>query len=168
LSAENLDFRHVRHRLQPRANILCIVFEFAVSESVRGDAVDDSENLTEAVVEPRPDHSVRKSVAHIADVGANVVPNRRNFSGARLAFQIDEDRRQSGARVAAQKIEARRLLKGALEPVGNLLQRVFHGRARPSGLHDHRLDDEGRILVSAQAVERGQSGDRRRDHHVND
>src|SRR5208282_74041 len=124
LSTKDLDFRHVRHLHQPGANILRVVFEFAMGKSVCSDAVDDSENIAEFIVEPRADHAVRESVAHIANTGANVVPNGGNLRGAGLALQIDEDGRQSGASVAAQKIEARRLLKRALEPVSKLLQGV--------------------------------------------
>ena len=58
--------------------------------------------------------------------------------------------------------------KRALEPVGNLQQGVVQGRTGPSGLHDHRLDDEGRILIAPETVEGDQSGDRRRDHHIDD
>ena len=77
------------------------------------------------------------------------------ISAARgLAFQIDEDRRQSGAGEAAQKIEARRFLKRALEPVGNLLQGVVQGRAGPGGLHDHRLDDKRRIFIAPETDRR--------------
>ena len=73
-----------------------------------------------------------------------------------------------GAGVAAKKIEARRFLKGALEPVGDLQQGVVHRRAGPRRLHDHRLDDERRILVAAETVEGAQPGDRRRDHYIDD
>ncbi len=168
LGAKYLDFRHVRHLHQPGANILRIVFQFAMGKSIRGDAVDDAVNIAEFIVEPRADHAGRESVAHIADAGANVVPNGGNLRGAGLAFQIDKDRRQPGAGKTAQKIEARGFLKGPLEPVGNLLQGVVQGRAGPRGLHDHRLDDEGRIFVSPQAEESSQSGDRRRDHDIDD
>ena len=66
------------------------------------------------------------------------------------ALQIDEDRGDAGAREAAQEVELRRLLQLALEPFGDLLERVLDGRARPRGLHDHGLDDEGRVLAAAE------------------
>ena len=67
------------------------------------------------------------------------------------ALQVDEDRRDAGAGEAAQEVEVRRLLQRALEPLGDLLERVVDRRARPGGLHDHRLDDEGRVFVAAEA-----------------
>ena len=66
------------------------------------------------------------------------------------ALQIDEDRRDAGACEAAQEIELRRLLQLALEPLGDLLQRVLDGRAGPCRLDDHGLDDEGRVLAAAE------------------
>jgi len=86
----------------------------------------------------------------------------------RRALQVDEDRRASGQREAAQEVEVRRFLQRALEPFGHLLLRVINRRARPGGLHDHRLDDECRVLIPAQAFERNQPGQDRGDHQVDD
>jgi hypothetical protein len=168
LSAEDLYFCDVRHLHQTRTDILDVVFQLAMGEPIRSDAVDDPKNITEFVVESRTDHTGWQGVANVADAFANVVPNVGNLCGGGLPLQVDEDGGLAGARVAAQKIEARRFLKGALKPVGELLEGVVQGGARPSGLYDHRLDDEGRVLVSPQAEEGCQSGDRRRDHDVDD
>src|SRR5277367_1760913 len=102
-----------------------------MGKSVGGDAVDDAVNVAEFIVEPRTDHAVRQGVAHVANAGANVVPNRGDFRSPGLAFQIDKDGRLAGAGKTAQKIEVWRFLKGPLEPVGNLLQGVVQSRAGP-------------------------------------
>ena len=60
------------------------------------------------------------------------------------------------------------LLQLALEPFGDLLQRVVHGSARPSGLDDHGAEGEGRILGAAEAEKRGDSAQRHRDHDEDD
>ena len=79
LSTEDLDLRDVRHLHQPRADILDVVTELAMGESVCGEAINDSENIAEFVVEPRADDAVRQSVAHIADTFANVIPDVGNL-----------------------------------------------------------------------------------------
>ena len=96
-------------------------------------------------------------LADIADLLADLIPDVRHLLGADGALQVDEDRRHAGARVAAQEVEVRRFLQLALEPLGDLLQRVFEGRAGPGRLHDHRLDDEARGLRC------GPAGDTTRD-----
>ena len=121
-----------------------------MGEAVGGEAVDDAEGVAEIVVEARPDDAGRQRVADVADALADVIPDVGNFSGGRAALQVDEDRRDAGAREAAQEVELRRLLQLALEPLGDLLERVLDGRARPGGLHHHRLDDEGRVFAAAE------------------
>ena len=46
-------------------------------------------------------------------------------------LQIDEYRREPGARIAAQEIEAFGFLQFTLEPLGHLLKRVIERRAGP-------------------------------------
>ena len=48
-----------------------------------------------------------------------------------------------GRGVAAQEIEPARLLQLALDPLGDLLQRVVERRAGPRRLHDHGPEGEG-------------------------
>ena len=87
----------------------------------------------------------------------------------RAALQIDEDRRDAGAREAAQEVELRRLLQLALEPLGDLLQRLVDGRARPCRLHDHGLDDEGRDPRCGRAGSRTPTpASDRDDHQIDD
>ena len=69
---------------------------------------------------------------------------------------------------AAQEIEMRGLLQLALEPLGDLLQRVLDGRAGPRRLHHHGLDDEGRVLVAAEPEIGEDAGGHRDDHEVDD
>ena len=80
LGAEDLDLRHVRHLQEPRANVLDIVPQLAMSEAVRGEAVDDSEGITELIVEARADDAGRQGVAHIGDAFADVIPDVGNLA----------------------------------------------------------------------------------------
>ena len=168
LRAEEFDLRHVRNLQEARADVLDVVAQFAVGEAVGGEAVDQSERVAEVVVEAGSDHACRQRAADVADVLAHLIPDVRHFRGFRRAFQIDEDRRPAGDGVAAQEIEPLGLLQFALEPFGDLLQRVVHRRAGPSGLDDHGAKGEGRILGAAKAEKRGDAGERHRDHDEDD
>ena len=168
LRPQHLDLRDVGDQQQPRTDIIDMIAQFALGESVRGEAVDDPEGIAELVVETWADDAGRQRMPHVADALADVVPDVRHLAGRCLALQVDEDRRQAGAGVAAQEVEVRRLLQRALDALGDLEQRVVDRGARPGGLHDHRLDDEGRVLVAAKASEGGQPGHDRRDHQVDD
>ena len=79
-------------------------------------------------------------------------------------MQIDEDRRGAAGGEAAEEVEIRGLLQRALEPLGDLIERVLGRRARPNRLNHHRLDDETRILVPAEP-EIGQDSRRHSDDH---
>ena len=139
-----------------------------MAEAVGGEAVDQAERVAEVVVEAGTDHAGRQRAADVADVLAHLVPDVRHLRRRRRALEIDEDRRQAGRRIAAQEIEPARLLQLALEPLGDLLQRVVERGARPRRLHDHGPEGEGRILVAAEAEVRRQPGERHRDHQEDD
>ena len=168
LGADELDLRHVRNLQQARADVLDIIAQLAVGEAVGGEAVNQAEGVAEVVVEAGSDHAGRQRAADIADVLAHLVPDVRHLRGAGRAFQIDEDRREARGGVAAQEVEAPGLLQLALDPFGDLLQRVVHGRAGPGGLDDHGAEGEGRILRPAKVEKRGDAGERRRDHQEDD
>src|SRR5689334_21064729 len=119
-------------------------------ESVARKAVDDPERIAEIVIEARPYNSCRERVADIADILANLIPGGGNLLCVRATRQVDEDSRDGGTRETAQKIQMRRFLQLAFEPLGHLLEGLLDGRSRPGGLHDHGLDDEGRILAAAK------------------
>ena len=154
LGAEDLDLGHVGHAQQPRADVLDVVAQLAVREAIGGEAVDDAEGVAELVVEAGPDDAGRQRVADVADALADLVPDVGDLARRRAPFQVDEDRGEARAGVAAQKVEARRFLERALDPLGHLLERLLQGRAGPRRLHDHRPEGEGRILVAAEAVVR--------------
>ena len=101
-----------------------------MAEAVGGEAVDQAERVAEVVVEAGPDHAGRQRAADVADVLAHLIPDVRHFGGFGRALQVDEDRRPAGDGVAAQEIEPSRLLQLALEPLGDLLQRVVHASRR--------------------------------------
>src|SRR5215468_7842939 len=124
-----------------------------MGEALGDEAVDDPERIAELVVEARPDYARRQGMADIADALAHVIPDVGDFPGRSAALQIDEDRGDTGAREAAQKVEFRRFLQLALEPFGHLLERVFNSGPRPGGLDHHCLDDKRRVLVTAEPDE---------------
>ena len=168
LRAQDLDLRNVGHPEELRADVLDIVAKLAMGEAVGGESVDDPEGVAELVVETRADDAGRQRMADVADALANVVPDIGNLTRRRAAFQIDEDGRDAGARVAAQEIELRRFLQLALKPLGDLLQGVFDGGARPGGLHDHGLDDERGVLAAPQPEIRHEPRGDRDNHEVGD
>ena len=59
LRAEDLDLRHVRNLQQARADVLDIVAQLAMGETVGGEAVDQPKSVAEVVVEARPDNAGR-------------------------------------------------------------------------------------------------------------
>ena len=122
---------------EPVTHLLDIVAQFAL-----GEAVDRPESVAEFVVEEGSEHAARQGPLHVADALADVIPDVGHFARGRAALQVDEDRRLAGARESAQMVELRRLLKRSLEPLGDLLDRLLGGGARPDGVDDHRLDDE--------------------------
>src|SRR5690606_4304640 len=160
-----LDVRHVE---QPGAGRLHVVAQLAVREAVGGEPVDDPERVAEVVVEGGAHDALRQRVPDVADLVADLLPDGGDLLRRRVAAQVHEDHRLPGVRVAAQRIERRQLLEPALEPLGELEQRVVERRARPGGLHDHGADREGRILVAAEREEGGDAGSDRDDHEEGD
>ena len=137
---------------QLRAHLLDVVAQLTVAEAVGGKAVDRAEGVAEVVVEARTDDAGRQGMADVADALAHVIPDVRDFTRGRAALQVDEDGGHACAREAAQEVELRRLLQLALEPLGDLLDRVLDRGAGPCGLHYHGFDDEGRIFAAAEPV----------------
>ena len=124
-----------------------VVPKLPVREAVRGEAVDDAVGIAELVVEAGADDALRQRVGDVADFLAHLIPDVRHLRRARRILQVDEDRRLARARVALQIIEARRLLQLAFDAVGDLLERVGDGGARPGRLHHHRLHGKVRVLA---------------------
>ena len=134
--------------------VLDVVAQFAMGEAVGGEAVDDPESVAEVVVEAGPTTPAGKVWRMSATLLADLIPDVRHLPGRRRALQVDEDGRQARAWCSCAGNRGRRFLQRALEPFGDLLQRVVHRRAGPGGLHDHRLDDEGRVLAAAEPRDR--------------
>ncbi len=131
LRAQDLDLGDVGDMQEFGADLLDIVAQFAMREAVRGEAVDDAERVAEIVVESGADDAGRKRVPDVADALADMIPDVRHLLRCGRAFQIDEDGGDAGAREAAQEVEMRRFLQLALEPLGDLLERLFDGGAGP-------------------------------------
>ncbi len=119
-------------------------------------------------LKPGPTTPLGSVLPDVADLLADVVPAVRHVARRRVAAQIDEDRRDSGAGVAGQVVEAWYLLEPALDPLGDLGDRVLEGGPGPRRLHDHRPEGEGRVLVAAEADEGERAGDHGSDHEVDD
>src|SRR5215470_17402085 len=75
---EDLDTGNVGNVQQPRADVLDVVAQLAMSESLRGEAIDQPVGVAELVVEPRSDDAGRKRVTDIADALANLIPDVGN------------------------------------------------------------------------------------------
>src|SRR5260221_12581903 len=103
-----------------------------------------------------------------ADPLPNMIPDVRNLLRPGRWFQRDEDGRHSSARVAAHEIELWRFLKRPLEPLRDLMECVVQVCTGPACLHDHRLDDESRVLVAPGMKEGEHSRNDRRDHAIDD
>ena len=168
LGAQDLDLRDVGHQQEAGAHVLDVVAQLALGEAVGGEAVDDAEDVAELVVEAGADDAARQRAPDVADLLADVVPAVRHLARRRIAAQIDEDRRDPGAGVAGQEVEAGDLLEPALEALGDLGDRVVEGGAGPRRLHDHGPEGEGGILVATEADEGERAGDHGRDHEVDD
>ncbi len=74
----------------------------------------------------------------------------------------------AGGRVTADEIEAGCLLQLFLDPVRYLFDRLIDRGARPTRLHDHRLDREVRVLISPEALVGKQAGRDDDDHQKPD
>ena len=168
LGAQDFDLGHIRHTQQPRADVLDMIAQLAVREPIGGEAVDDSKGVAELVVEAGPDDAGRQRVAHIADALADVIPDVGDLARRRAPFQRHEDGGEARAGVAAQKVQARRFLERALDPLRHLVDRLLQGRAGPGRLHDHRPEGECRILVAAEAVVGDRADDGQREHAIHD
>src|SRR5690606_17622096 len=96
LSAQDLDFRDVRHPKELRARSLDVVTQLAMRKSVRGESVDDAERVAELVVEARPGDAGWQGAAHVADALADMVPGIGDLSGVSTTFQIDKNRGDAG------------------------------------------------------------------------
>ena len=79
LRAEDLDLRHVRNLQQARADVLDIVAQLAMGETVGGEAVDQPIGVAEVVVEAGTDDARRQRVADVADVLADLIPDVGNL-----------------------------------------------------------------------------------------
>src|SRR5262245_40167655 len=159
LCAQYFDLRNVRDLEEPRPNVFDVVAKLAMRKPFRCEPEDDSKRVAEIIVEARSDNPDRQGMTNVADAFADVIPDIGNLTCRRVTLQIHEDRCGSRTCKAAQEVELRRLLKRALETLSNLLQRFFNGCSRPSSLHDHGLDDEGRVFGTTKAEIRKDAGD---------
>src|SRR4029077_15372489 len=65
LRAENVDLRDIRDSQDFRANVFDAIAQLPLAQTVAGERVDVAEDVTEAVVEARPDHALREIALNV-------------------------------------------------------------------------------------------------------
>ena len=150
LRPENVDLRDVGLRQKLFADLIHIVPELPVGESIRGEAVDNAVGIAELVVEAGADNSLRQCAADVAHLLANLVPDVRHLRRRRRVLEVDENRGLACGRVALQVVQAGRLLERAFDAVGDLFEGIFDRGTGPGCLHHHGLHSEVRILAAPE------------------
>jgi hypothetical protein len=120
LLADQVDLGHVLHPQQLVADTIGGLLQLRIAEAVAGERVDVAEGVAELVVEERPGDARWQRAAHVAHLLAHLVPGVADFLGARRVLDEHEHHRFARLRIAAQEVEARRLLQLALDAVGQL------------------------------------------------
>ena len=166
LGADDLDLGYVGNEQEPGTDVLDVVAQLPTGEPIGGEAIDDAERVAEPIVEERADRAGRQGVADIRHQVADLIPGVLHVRSRNRLLQVDEDRRHARRRRASQEVEARCFLELPLEPFRDLRQGILHRRARPRRGDDHRLDDEGGILIAAETVEGQEAGSDRHDHEI--
>ena len=168
LGADQLRLRGILDRQYLCANSFDVVAQLAVREPVGRERVDNAEDVTELVIETRPQNALRQCRFYVGDLLADLVPDVRDRLLRRTVENVDIDRRDAGLGFALQVVERRRFLQFLLDPVGDLQHRVVDRGARPIGSHDHRLDRKRRVLLAAQLLvgkdARGDKEDHQKPH----
>ena len=160
LGADDLDLGYVGNEQEPGTDVLDVIPQLPTGEPVGGEAIDDAERVAEPIVEERSDRAGRQGMANIRHQVANLIPGVLHVRSRNRLLQVDEDRGHARCGGASQEVEARCFLELPLEPFRDLRQGILHRRARPRRGYDHRLDDEGGILIAAQTVEGQEPGER--------
>ena len=168
LSSEDIDLRNVRQLEELLADVFHVIAQLPVRESVSREAVHDAVRVAKLVIEAGADDALRQGMADVANLLADLVPDVRHLSRRGRVLEIDEDRGLPCRRVALQVIQVRRLLELALEPVGDLLERVADRGARPTRLDHHGLDGEIRILAPPEPDIGADSRDDDGEHEIGD
>ena len=135
-----------------RANVLDLVAQLTLAQTVAGESVDVAEHVAEAIVKTRPDDALRKIAFDVRNHVAHANPGRGDITGLGAVAQIDEDRRLPGNGYALGVIERFQLFELLLNPIGDLARNLLGGSARPLRLDHHGLDCEVGILLPSQAA----------------
>ncbi len=168
LGADQLRLADIGDLEHLRADGLDVVAQLPMRQTIRREGVDVSVDVAELVVEERPLHALRKLASDVAEPLAHLIERRLGLSLLQRVAELHENRGGAGRGVAADEIEAVELLEFLLDPVGDLIEGVLDGRARPRRLHDHGLDRERRILLAAEAPVGHHAGDQRHQHQKPD
>jgi hypothetical protein len=168
LRPDQLGLADVRDTQDVGAHLLDVVPQLPVVETVGREGVDVAVDVAELVVEERSLNTVRELSLDVAEALAHLVERRLHLVLLQRIAKLHEHRRRTRRRVAADVIEPVELLQLLLDPIGDLVERVLDRRAGPGGLHDHRLDREGRVLLAAEPRVRHHAGDQRHQHQEPD
>jgi hypothetical protein len=135
-----------------------MVAQLAVREAIGGKSIDDTEDVAELVVEGGPDDALRQRAFDVGDLLAYLIPDVRYRLLRGRIQNIDVNRGRTRLGIALQVIEIWRFLQLLFDPIGDLQHRVVDRRPRPGGLHNHRLDREGRVFLAAELPVRKNPG----------
>ena len=80
LGPEDVDLGDVRQLEELLADLVHIVPQLPVCESVRSEPVDNAVGIAELIIEPGPDDALRQGVADIAHLLADLIPDVRDLS----------------------------------------------------------------------------------------
>ena len=168
LSADQVDLADIRDGEHLCPHVLDIVAQLARAQPVGSEGVDVAGDVPEMIVEQRPLEPLRELVADVVDHVAHLVPDARDVAGPGGLLEVDKDGGLAGGRHAFRVVERVELLELLLDAIGDLAGRVGDRGARPSHLHDHRLDREGRVLLAPEAEIGHHPGDDGHQHEVED
>ena len=168
LGAEQVDLRNVGNAEQFGSHALGIIAQLAVGEAIRSQREDQGISIAELVVEEGTLHALWQGLLDIADLFAHLVPKIGHLRSRGGVLQIDKDHRLAGLGVTLLIVDVRQLLEFLLDPIRDLLHGLERGGPGPQRLHHHRLDGEGRILVTPEPAILENTGERHEQHQVDD
>src|SRR5262249_24307580 len=111
LRADDLDTGDIGNVQQARANLLDVIAQIAMRETLRAKTVNQPVGVAEVVIETRSYNAGGQRMPNIAYVLSNLIPDVRHLGRRRRSLQVDENCRAARAGVAAQEIQTLDLLQ---------------------------------------------------------
>ena len=154
LCSQEIDFCDAGNAEQ---NVACGFREglkLRIREALTCYGVERNVGIAELVIEEGTDHTVGQRLTNVADFLARLIERLLDGIPPHRALQINEDVGETGSRVGADEVEARRLLQLALDLVDDLVLHLLDRRAGPEHLHDHHAKRKVGILLLARCAGR--------------